>query len=378
MNCFASRLLIVLPSSVVGGAETLSRTLIRGLRDVEITILTQTSIAGDLANDAVKVIRFDDYGLNAPYDFRPANAWRYARVVATVVNTHSYDAVLAVMHAASIFLALASLTHPSIFANVRCVGSIHGHLGAYLQTLGRSLTITERLSLFLMSSRLHGLVVPSQGCFDDLARRFPRARALARVVYNGVELSRIRRLAHVGMPLTKKEPWVLMPARLSRQKDHATLIRAFSRIADETGSRLILVGDGEERPEIERLANELGIAEKLTVTGHLENPFPWILAADVVVLSSHYEGFGLALVEAMALGRPVVATDCPSGPSEIIRDGIDGFLVSPRDVEGLAKRLSEVLGDQTLRATLGANGVARAAQFSQQKMLRGYQTALFE
>ena len=227
-----------------------------------------------------------------------------------------------------------------------------------------------------MFTRLHRLIVPSSGVYDDLVRWFPRARTRACVVHNGVDIARVRALASAQEPFVKREPWVVMAARLSCQKDHQTLLRAFSGIVENTRARLILVGDGEERAEIERQARELGIGDRLRITGHLDNPFPLMAAADVVVLSSHYEGFGLVLVEAMALGRAVIATDCPSGPAEIIRDGIDGFLVPPRDAACLGARMAALLGDAGLRARIGAAGERRAERFSQDRMFARYREVL--
>jgi glycosyltransferase involved in cell wall biosynthesis len=367
---------VLLPATVIGGAETLSKTLIGGLDDVQVTVLTQQEIAATFEATAARVICFDDWGLSSPYDYGFRNALAYARMIARAVQRERPDVVLAMMHAASIFLALASLRHPLAFMRVRRVGSIHGHVGAYFRQLRRPLSTSERFAAFLMFTRLHSVALPSAGVYDDLIQWFPRARARAQVIHNGVDLERVRALSRAQQAPDKREPWVLMVARLSSQKDHQTLLRAFSAVVEHTGSRLILVGDGEQRSAIERQASELGIADKLSITGYLANPFPLIAAAEVVVLSSHYEGFGLVLVEAMALGRAVVATDCPSGPSEIIRDGIDGFLVPPGDAACLAARLSSLLQDPGLRARLGAAGMLRAEQFSQQRMLARYRQVL--
>jgi glycosyltransferase involved in cell wall biosynthesis len=377
MGSAKRRLLTVLPANVIGGAERLSKSLVEGLRDSDIAVLTQRGIAPEFAGPAARVFCFDDFGLCAPYDYSLRNAYSYATVLAQVVARERPDAVLAVMHAGSIFLALATLSHPVLFRGIRRVGSIHGHVGAFFRSLGRAPSRQERLAAFLMFSRLDSLVVPSFGVYQDLVAWFPRARTRARVIYNGVDSARIRALGAQPLPIEKHEPWVLMPARLSSQKDHHTLLRAFSTIAGDTGARLVLAGDGEQRAAIETQAAALGVANRLTITGHLPNPFPLIAAAEVVVLSSHYEGFGLVLVEAMALGRPVVATDCPSGPAEIIRDGVDGFLVPPGDAGRLAECLAALLRDGGLRERMGQAGSLRAQYFSQERMFEHYREILF-
>jgi glycosyltransferase involved in cell wall biosynthesis len=264
-----------------------------------------------------------------------------------------------------------------MFRGIRRVGSVHGHVGAFFRSLGRAPSKQERLAAFLMFSRLDSLVVPSLGVYQDLVVCFPRARTRTRVIYNGVDIARVKALSGQPLPIAKREPWVIMPARLSSQKDHRTLLRAFSAIARDTGARLIIAGDGEQRAAIEAQAAVLGVAGQLTITGHLQNPFPLIAAAEVVALSSHYEGFGLVLVEAMALGRAVVSSDCPSGPAEIIRDGVDGFLVPPGDAGRLAERLAALLRDRGLRERMGQAGRLRARHFSQERMFERYREILF-
>jgi len=369
-----THLLILLPASVVGGAETLTRTLATGLRETRVTLLTQAAVAEAVSPEAVPTLLLDDYGLSKPYDYSISNVRRYARALSSAVAQERPDAVLAMMHAASIFLAVSASMHPRRFRKVRRIGSIHGQVSSYFEMLGRQPSAAEQLYAALMFSRLHAMIVPSQGVRDDLTRIFPSARRRVTVIPNGIDIAGVRERARATRPgESKRRPWITMAARMNHQKDHETLLRAFREIAQRAEADLVLIGDGEERPRIERLAKELGIADRVLSIGFVDNPYPWLLASDIVVLSSHFEGFGLVLIEAMALGRPVVATDCPSGPAEVIRDGLDGFLVPMRDHRRLAGRLMELLADETLRARMGASGNQRAECFSLTAMLRNYE-----
>lgn len=148
-------------------------------------------------------------------------------------------------------------------------------------------------------------------------------------------------------------------ANFRPQKDHATLMRAFAEVVGaDPACRLILVGDGPTRGDCERLAVDLGIAEKVEFAGHLEDPSAVYGRLDVFALSSHYEGQGLVLQEAMNHGLPIVATDV-GGISETLSDGVEGFLVPRQDVPRFADALRKLVRDAALRQRMGDSGRAR-------------------
>lgn len=136
-------------------------------------------------------------------------------------------------------------------------------------------------------------------------------------------------------------PVVLAVGRLTPQKDFATLLRAFAKVS--APSNLLILGDGEERTALEQLVNQLGIAERVQMPGYEPNPFKYMRRAAVFVLSSRYEGLPNALIQAMACGCPVVATDCPSGPREILDGGKYGVLVPVGDEDALAQAILQGL-----------------------------------
>lgn len=163
-------------------------------------------------------------------------------------------------------------------------------------------------------------------------------------------------------------PVVLAAGRLHRQKDFPTLLRAFARVAARRSVRLVLLGEGEERGRLERLARELRVEAHVDLPGFVENPHAWMARAAVFVLSSAWEGFGNVLVEALACGCPVVSTDCPSGPAEILEQGALGPLVPVGDSEALAEAILRVLATPPDRERLRA----RAAYFSVEASAQRY------
>ena len=138
-------------------------------------------------------------------------------------------------------------------------------------------------------------------------------------------------------------PVIVSVGRLSHSKDYATLLQAMA-LMTTTNARLVILGEGGDRPALEQQIIDLELEDRVLLPGFVENPFPWMRAAKVFALSSVIEGSGNVLVEAMALGTPVVSTDCPSGPAEILDGGHYGSLVPMKDPLALANALDEVLG----------------------------------
>ncbi|HEY9852752.1 MAG TPA: glycosyltransferase [Leptolyngbyaceae cyanobacterium] len=131
-------------------------------------------------------------------------------------------------------------------------------------------------------------------------------------------------------------PVILGVGRLVYQKDFATLIKAFSLIKKQMPARLMILGEGMDREKLEDLVRELDLENEVALPGFVENPYAYMAKASVFVLSSVYEGFGNVVAEAMAVGTPVVSTDCESGPGEILENGKLGYLVPVGDFEALA------------------------------------------
>ncbi len=146
---------------------------------------------------------------------------------------------------------------------------------------------------------------------------------------------------------TGSVPVVMGAGRLTRQKDFVTLIRAFARMRRVRDARLIILGEGGERSHLETCAAEAGVAEAVDLVGQVHNPYAWMARADLFVLSSAWEGSPNVLTEAAACGTPVVATNCPSGPRELLADGRYGPLVPVGDDEALATAMAHVLAEPT-------------------------------
>ncbi len=138
------------------------------------------------------------------------------------------------------------------------------------------------------------------------------------------------------------------------QKGFDILLRAFSIAQrDRPGWRLVILGEGPERPRLIRLSDELGIRDRVELRGTVDEPATVLANADIFVLSSRFEGYPNALLEAMAHGLPVVSANCRSGPEEIIDHGVNGLLVPPGEAESMSRAMAQLMDDRSVRQVMG-------------------------
>ena len=219
-------------------------------------------------------------------------------------------------------------------------------------------------------------VANSHGAGEDLGRCVPKIAAKVQVVPNPVVTPELAKQA--AMPL--EHPWfgdtgvpvILSAGRLVPLKDHATLLRAFARVVSSQPARLVILGEGPERGNLLRLAEQLGISEHVDLPGFKVNPFAYMSKATLMVHSSKYEGFPNVLVQAMACGTPVVSTDCDHGPREILERGKWGRLVPVGDAEAMAEAILETLRDPIEPELL----VSRASVYSAEASVDRYMQVL--
>jgi glycosyltransferase involved in cell wall biosynthesis len=158
--------------------------------------------------------------------------------------------------------------------------------------------------------------------------------------------------------------------RLVKQKGFDFLLQAFARCKDiHPEWSLVILGEGEERNDLESMREALGLEGRVEFRGRVKEPATILRQADLFVMSSRFEGFPLALIEAMACGLPVISTDCPTGPSEIIRNEIDGLLITPNNVEVLANAMDRLMANQSERNILGARAVGVVERFGVEQVM---------
>jgi len=218
-----------------------------------------------------------------------------------------------------------------------------------LASRGRFERWLQRTSMGRLYRYSRCVLVPSRGVADDLSR------------YTGLPAEKIRVVPSPGIPddlfdrtlplpdhpwfRERQMPVILSAGELGARKDFATLLHAFARLRDRRPCRLVIIGRGKQRERLLELAGTLGIREDVDLPGFVENPYAWMAHADLFAFTSRWEGLGLVLVESLALGTPVVSTDCPSGPAEILQQGRFGRLVPVGDADALARAMDTALNE---------------------------------
>lgn len=219
--------------------------------------------------------------------------------------------------------------------------------------------------------RADHVIALSAGVAGELLEIVPELEGKISVVPNAAPGARaLDRLREVKKPEGRR--LIVACGRLVEQKGYPDLLRALSVLVRSEDAQLWILGDGPLRPELTSLAATLGVGDRVEFLGFRDHPEDYMRAADVFVLSSLWEGFGNVIVEAMSTGAPVVSTDCPHGPAEIIRDGENGILVPPADAQALATALQRVLGDEQLRRRLQQGALQRAADFEPREIARQF------
>lgn len=275
---------------------------------------------------------------------------------------------------------LSALNHANVVATVavimsrvatRIVVSARNTFGA---SVSREKGIRERLMPILMHytyQNADGITAVSNGVAEDLSISINIPRERITTIYNPVVYDEIAVQAKMMLDhrwfTPDGPPVILGVGRLTEQKDFQTLIRAFAKVRSRRKARLLILGKGHLRDDLEDLIRELGIDSEVDLPGFVDNPFVYMHNASLFVLSSKWEGLPGTLIQAMACGTQVVSTDCPSGPSEILEGGKWGQLVEVGNVDELAEAISK-----SLNRRLQLDVALRAQAFNVEKAVEQY------
>lgn len=338
-----------------GGAERLTVDLMRGMvargHRVDLVLLQAGGEFMALVPPEVRIVN-----LAAP---RLRSAFRPLRGYLRRERPHAVLAAMWPLTVVTLAAAIGLRPAPRVMVSDHC---------ALLQQYAGQPGVLRaiRLTMPLAYRRAAAVVGVSQDLSAELAKLARIAPGQVTTIHNPIPPPLI---SGAG------DPWgdargkrVLGVGKLKAQKNFALLIRAFAQLARGMEATLAIVGVGEEEAMLRRLAGELGLADRVIFAGFSATPGDWYATADLFVLSSDYEGFGNVLVEAMHAGLPVVATDCPFGPAEVLGGGQWGALVPPGDADALATAMARALAAPPPRAVQQA----RAARFSVDRAVEAY------
>lgn len=355
-------LMFVIPSLAGGGAE---RTLVHILNHLDESRYSATVVLFEDVMTYESAIRFPVRWIK----LGKRSKWDVFRVILRLRRTLARfrpDSVIASMYYANILTVLAAFGLPARPRTILCE---HSDPRVYPAMYRRLIKRTYR--------RADAVVPVSRAIGQVLSDQFRVPPASVRVIHNPIPLDEIAAGARGSDPdhpffRDNGGPVIVGMGRLIRVKRFDRLLEAFAGLHRlHPRARLIILGDGPLREELEKLAVELAVQDVVSFPGFQSNPYAWIAKADLFVLSSDTEGFPMAVLEAMALGTCVLSTDTPSGARESIDDGVNGRLV-PRDRQALEEAMRELIEDCDLRARLAARALDTVRQYSVESILPRY------
>ncbi len=223
------------------------------------------------------------------------------------------------------------------------------------------------------------IIVVSAGAAKDLQETLKISAGKIGVIHNPIHPEQIRRLKEepVDDPWLsdKTIPLLLSVGRLAKEKNYPFMLDVFRQVTEKRKVRLMILGEGEERPVLEQMVRDLRLADVVRMPGSIRNPYPYMAHAAIMLCTSHYEGFNIALAEALACGTPVISVDCPHGPAEILDNGRYGTLIPIGEKDRMAEAIIRGLEHPE---TLPSPTVLqqRAEIFSVDKVFADYQRTI--
>ena len=333
-------LAIFVAFSGTGGVERVIHHLLQGLsaHDIDVDLLAVVGKKGWLPEIPWPNIRVINLGVKHTHLALPALT-RYLKQERPDVLMAAKDRAIRIAVLARFFARV----------DTRLVGQLHNNVSGYLDTktpIQRWLRCAPMRWLF---PYVDLIITVSEGVIEDTIKvaGYPRERLVA--LPNPIVTPDVYRKGDEPVD----HPWLNDPSirvimgagRLTREKDFVTLIKAFKQVRQNIDCKLVIIGEGPKRKDLEQLVEELDLKEQVSMPGYAANPYAWMKKAKLFVLSSEWEGSGNVLIEAMAMGVPAVSTDCPYGPSETLANGKYGKLVPVGDPASLATAMLETLSN---------------------------------
>ncbi|QJR06241.1 glycosyltransferase (plasmid) [Sphingobium yanoikuyae] len=357
----AKHIAIYLPSLGGGGAERVTVMLANGFaargHRVDLVLPSAQGPYRDKVSAQVKIV-----------DLEKKRVFASIGAFAAYLKREKPDAVISAMAHANIAALMAIK-----IAHSRAKSIVVEHTSSAFSDAKSYMVHLLRKFLY---KRADKIVCVSKGMQEQIASLVGARPEQICTIYNPLDVEYIKRRSQepVNSELIgeRNVPLIVAAGRLTRAKDYPTLLKAFAIARSRKDMRLLILGEGEERERLERMAQELGIGHDVIFAGFQENPFAWMARCDLYVMSSAWEGLPGALLEAMACGAKIVSTDCRTGPNEILEGGKWGRLVPVGDAPELARAMIEALDDD-IRPP---NVLSRANDFRLDKSINQYRLIL--
>ena len=353
------------PSLTVGGAERVTVTIANGLAEQEYNVdLLVSFCEGEFKKEVRSDVRLID--LETP-SIPGIGIGAAVPALRRYLRTESPSMIFSQMTYANDVCLFA---HGLVGSDAVAVPTVHN-------TLGVQESPKEKFVEWLagrLSDRADQFVAVSDGAAESIVEHVGVSPEDVTVLHNPIPVEEVRMRSRepvdhewVGVP---EYEVVLGVGRLEPQKNFGSFLKAFKRVHEaRPQTRAIIVGRGSERGELRQLVRDLGISDRVSFPGYVDNPYGYMAGASVLAMSSVHEGLPTVIIEALACGCPVVSTDCPSGPYEILEGGEVGPLVPVGDESALADEIHTTLADPPQKERL----IERARDFAPEAVLRDYE-----
>lgn len=362
------KLLFVINSLEGGGAEKVLVKILKQI-DKEIFLCDVALLSGKGIYINELKDNFNIYDLGV----RSEKIGKYIPVaVKNLIDLEKkYDLVFSFMWESNIINLIASL-----FSKKKRIISERINLIEYInRTFPNLKRHCATLLTKLFYKRANLITTPSYGVKNQLINSFKIKDRNIKAIPNPFDLDKISSFSKEEIDINF--PYILFVGRLHKQKNIPLLLKAFKDLRTEN-IRLLIIGEGQEKENLINLANELGILERVIFMDFQKNPYKYMSRAVCLVLPSNFEAFPNVLVEAMVSGCPVISTNCPFGPSEIIENEKNGILVPVGDKEALKDALGRVVLEESLRNRMIKNGYKTAEKFDVRRIVKLYEEAIIE
>ena len=372
------KLFILIPSLEKGGIERSMSRLSRGLLDRgwDVSIISEKPSKESISyfDERVKLLSLGSSFINQNSNiiFSIFKNILYYFKIKKYIKKYSPDVLLAVKNIpVSIFLKIILKNKFKLIIRE----AVNPKYSSITQRSLLSRIFVNNLKK-LLYPKADNIIAISEGVKQSLVKNFNLDSSKIQTIYNPSADEKILSLAKedIDRDLISNRPLIVSIGRLTKQKNHITLLKAFNKIHSNIDCNLYIIGEGSERRNLEKFIKNNNIDDKVKLLGYQNNPWKFLSKSNLFVLPSIWEGFGNVIVESMLIGIPVISSDCPSGPREILNNGKSGKLFQVGDYNHLANIIEEIISSDNSELINYAK--LRSKDFTIEKITQEYQKVL--
>ena len=355
------KILIVLPNLKGGGAEKVIITILNSLNK-DAMVKADLFLMKNIIEYDIKNINFNIYvSLDSNKNLK-SNLFKVYQDLKNLAK--NYDIIIGGLEYISSYFAYM------VSRNLKKIHISWNH--SVLKYSLKNRNLLEEIFFFYFYPKFKYLVFPSRGAKLDYMNLI-KSNQLLKVIYNPIDLNYIRELSEeeIGEQFICNTPYILSMGRLEYQKGFDLLIESFYRLSKKFSNiNLVILGEGKEKENLEGLVVKKNLTNRVYFLGFKKNPYPYMKKAKFFVSASRLEGFSMVILEALALNKAVVSTNCPFGPAEILENGKYGLLVPTENVELLYKSMYKLLDNPQIIKELENKAEERAKEFCLDKVIK--------